>query len=164
MPTRQIVFALVTFLHDLFTAVWIGGLITLGITVLPSARKVLGASPQTKQLMAVIQKRLSALVYVSIVVLVVTGVLQANRNPAFLGLFSFGNLYSTVLTLKHILVLAMTAVALIRSLALGRQNGPSTPAREKQSAGLLFINIALGILVLLLSGFTVALSSGIPPA
>jgi len=36
------VFAIVTFLHDLFTAVWIGGVITLGITVLPSAKKVLG--------------------------------------------------------------------------------------------------------------------------
>ncbi|MBN2257697.1 MAG: hypothetical protein JW704_07725 [Anaerolineaceae bacterium] len=164
MPVQQIVFALVTFLHDLFTAIWIGGLITLGITVLPSARKVLGASLQTKQLMDVIQKRLSGLVCISIVVLVVTGALQANRNPAFQGAFSFGNLYSTVLTLKHILVLAMIAVAFIRSLVLGRQSGPSTPSREKLSAGLLFINIGLGIMVLLLSGFTVALSSGIPPA
>jgi len=164
MPVQQIVFALVTFLHDLFTAVWVGGLITLGITVLPSARKVLGVGPQTKQLMDVIQKRLSVLVYVSIVVLAVTGALQANRNPAFQGMFSFGNPYSTVLTLKHILVLAMVAVALIRRLVLGRQSGPSTPSREKLSAGLLFINIALGIVVLLLSGFAVALSSGTPPA
>jgi len=163
MPAKQIVFAVITFLHDLFTAVWIGGLITLGITVLPSAKKVLGMGPQTKKLMDAIQKRLSVLVYVSIVGLVLTGFLQANRSPAFQGLFSFGNSYSTVLTLKHILVLAMIAVALYRSLVLGRRSGPSTPSQEKLSAGLLFLNIVLGVAVLLLSGFSVALGSA-PPA
>ena len=162
MP-QQIVFAIVVFLHDLFTAVWIGGLITLGVTVLPSVKKVLGMGPQTKQLMDTIQKRLSVLVYVSIVGLVLTGLLQANRSPAFQGLFSFGSTYSTVLSLKHILVLAMIAVALIRSLVLGRRSGPSTPAQEKLKVGLLFLNIALGIGVLLLSGFASSLSAGPPP-
>jgi putative copper export protein len=164
MPSKQVVFAIVTFLHDLFTAVWIGGLITLGITVLPSARKVLGMGPQTKKLMDTIQKRLSVLVYVSIAGLLLTGLLQANRNPAFQGLFSFGNPYSTVLTIKHILVLAMVAVALCRSLVLGRRSGPSSPAQERIKAGLLFLNVVLGIAVLLLSGFSTALSSGPPPA
>ena len=41
MP-NQTVFALVIFLHDLFTAVWIGGLITLGVTVLPSVKRCWG--------------------------------------------------------------------------------------------------------------------------
>ena len=164
MPTKQIVFAIVTFLHDLFTAVWVGGVITLGITVLPSAKKVLGMGPQTKKLMDAIQKRLSVLVYVSIVGLVLTGLLQANRASEFQGLFNFSNSYSTVLTIKHILVLAMSAVALYRSLVLGRRSGPSTPSQEKLSAGLLFLNIILGVAILLLSGFSAALSSGPPPA
>ena len=161
MP-QQIVFAIVIFLHDLFTAVWIGGLITLGITVLPSVKKVLGMGPQTKQIMDTIQKRLSVLVYVSIVGLVLTGLLQANRSPAFQGLFSFGSTYSLVLSLKHILVLAMIAVALIRSLVLGPRSGPPKPSQEKLKVGLLFLNIALGIGVLLLSGFGAALSAGPP--
>lgn len=160
MPAKQIVYAMVIFLHDLFTAIWVGGVITLGITVLPSAKKVLGKGPQTKQLMDAIQKRLSTWVYVSIVGLALTGLLQANRSPAFLGLFSFGNAYSTVLALKHILVLAMVAVALYRSLVLGRRRGPSSPAQEKLSAGLLFLNIALGTAILLLSGLSTALASG----
>jgi uncharacterized membrane protein len=164
MPTKQIVFALVTFLHDLFTAIWVGGLITLGIAVLPSARRVLGTGPQTRKLMDAIQKRLSVLVYVSIVGLAVTGVLLGNRSPAFQGLLHFGNAYSAMLALKHILVLAMVAVALIRSLALGRGRGPQKSAQEKLSAGLLFLNVALGVLVLLLTGFAVAFSSGLPPA
>ena len=164
MPSKQIMFAIITFLHDLFTAVWVGGIITLGITVLPSAKKVLGMGPQTKKLMDAIQKRLSVLVYVSIVGLLLTGLLQANRNPDFQGLFSFGNSYSTVLTIKHILVLAMVAVALFRSLVLGRRSGPSTPSQEKLKAGLLFLNIILGVAILLLSGFSAALASGPPPA
>jgi uncharacterized membrane protein len=156
-------FAIVVFLHDLFTAVWIGGLITLGIVVLPSAKKVLGMGPQTMELMNAIQKRLSVLVYVSIVGLVLTGVVLANRSSAFQGLFMFGNTYSVVLSLKHILVLVMIAVALVRSLVLGRRSGSPTPSQEKIKAGLLFLNIALGIGVLLLSGFVTALSAGPPP-
>ncbi len=161
--SRQIVFAIVTFLHNLFTVVWVGGLITLGTIVMPSAKKVLGMGPQTKQLMDTIQKRLSVLVYVSILGLLLTGLLMANRSPAFQGLFRFDNAYSTVLAIKHILVLAMVGVALYRSLALGRRNKPSSPAQEKVKAGLLLLNIVLGIVVLLLSGFSAALSAG-PPA
>ena len=117
MP-KTAVFAIVVFLHDLFTAIWIGGLITLGLTVLPAARQVLGKGPEMKALLAAIQRRLSVLVYVSIAGLIVTGVLQAQRNPAFEGLFTFGNAYSTVLTLKHIVVVLMIGIALFRSLVV----------------------------------------------
>jgi putative copper export protein len=161
MPSKQIVFALVTFLHDLFTAVWVGGLITLGLAVLPSARKVLGKGPETKKLMHVVQNRLSPLVYVSIVGLGVTGMLLARRSPAFQGLFGFGSPYATVLSSKHILVLLMVVIALIRTLVLGRAAGPSGLAQEKLKAGLLLLNMVLGVAILLLSGFSAALSA--PP-
>ena len=162
MP-KQTVFALVTFLHDLFTAAWIGGLITLALTVLPAAKQVLGTGPQTKKLLDTIQKRLSVLVYVSIVGLVLTGMLQANRNPAFQGLFSFGNTYSTVLALKHILVAVMVGVALYRSFVLGRQTGPPTSSQERLSGFLLYLNALLGVVALLLSGISAVLISGPPP-
>ena len=154
MPANTIVFALVTFLHDLFTAVWIGGLITLGLTVLPSAKKVLGKGPQIKKLLDTIQKRNRVLVYVSMIGLVLTGFLQSNRSPAFQGLFSFGDVYATILSIKHILVIAMIAVSLYRSLALAHT---STPAQEKLKATLLILNIVFGVGVLLLSGFVAVL-------
>jgi len=161
MLNQTIVFALVIFLHDLFTAIWIGGLITLGLTVLPSVKKSLGKGPQTKKLMNAIQKRHGVFIYVSMAGLVLTGLLQANRSPAFQGLLNFGNTYSTLLAIKHILVVAMIAIALYRSLVLGRKSGVSTPSQEKLKASLLIVNIVLGIAILLLSGFTAALSSGI---
>jgi len=163
MDPKLIVFAIITFLHDLFTAVWVGGLITLGLTVLPSAKKVLGKGPEMKKLMDAIQKRLSVLVYVSIVGLLLTGLLQANRAQDFQGLFSFANTYSIFLSLKHVLVLAMIAITLYRSLVLGRRTGPSTPAQEKLSVKLLLLNMVLGVAVLLHSGFGAALAA-VPPA
>jgi putative copper export protein len=135
----------------------------LGITILPSARKVLGKGPQMKQLMDAIQKRLSGLVYVSIVGLVVTGLLLSNRAPTFGGLFHLRNPYSAVLTIKHILVLGMVGITLYRSLILGRRSEPATPTQEKLSVALLLLNMVLGIGVLLLSGFSAALGSA-PPA
>jgi putative copper export protein len=162
MP-RQVVFAIVVFLHDLFTAIWIGGLITLALTVLPSARQVLGKGPQMKKLLNAIQKRLSVLVYVSIVGLLLTGMLQANRDPAFEGLFHFGNLYSTALSLKHIAVVVMIGITLFRSLVLGRRQEPLTPSQEKRNMGRLLLNMVLGIVVLLLTGLSVAYGSP-PPA
>lgn len=159
MMPRQITFALVTFLHDLFTVVWIGGLISLGLTVLPTVKQALGAGPQAKKLMAAVQQRQSTLVYISIVGLVLTGFLQARANPAFTGLFSFANPYSAVLAIKHIVVLAMILIALYRSLALIRNSGSLSADREKLSARLLFANILLGVVTLLLSGFSAALAA-----
>jgi uncharacterized membrane protein len=161
MP-KQIVFAIVIFLHDLFTVIWIGGLFTLGLIVLPATRRALGMGPQTKQLMDAIQRRLRVPVYVSIVGLVVTGLLLARRSPGFAGLFQFGTPYGTVLSLKHVLTLLMVAVTLLRSVALP-QIDLNEPSRQRLKAALLFLNIALGVLVLLLSGFSAALSAGGPP-
>lgn len=152
---KEIAFAIMTFLHDLFTVVWIGGLFTLGLIVLPAARQVFGAGPDTKKLLAAIQQRLSAFVYVSIAGLLLTGLLMSRSNPAFQGLFSFTNAYSTTLGLKHIVVIIMIGIALYRSLVLGRHKAPLTQPQEKLNAALLFANLILGILVLLLSGFTV---------
>ncbi len=159
MPTKILIFGMVTFLHDLFTAVWIGGLITLGLSVMPSVKKILGKEPATKQVMAAIQKRHSVLIYVSILGLVLTGLLKANQSSEFLGLFSFGNTFSAVMAGKHILVLAMILVSLYRSLVLGKT---TTSGQEQLKGKLLILNIILGILVLLLSGFATALSSAVP--
>jgi len=159
MATQTIALAMITFLHDLFTAAWIGGLITLGLTVMPATKKILGKTPETKKVMDLIQKRHSVIVYTSIIGLTLTGLLQANRSSLFLGLFSFGNTYSAVLTIKHVLVIAMIIIALYRSLALAKT---SSPAQEKLKKILMLLNIIFGISILLLSGFATALSASIP--
>lgn len=177
MQGNLIMLTVITFLHDLFTVVWVGGLITTGIAVLPAVKKQFGMSPQTRQLMQAVQRKLRVMVYISIVGLFATGMLMLRRNPQFHGLLTWDDSYSTILALKHLLVILMVAIALMRSLVVGRiqvQPGASVDGppqgvgspkqkvasrKDKISALLLLINIILGIGVLLFSAAAAALSA-----
>ena len=152
----------VLFLHNLFTAVWIGGLITLGVVILPVTSKTLGKGPKTKELIDKIQNRLSVFVYVSMLGLVGTGMLLANRAAQFEGLFSFANGYSTVLAIKHVAVILMVVIALGRRLTLKRSGDKLRPRLRKAGLGMLYTNVFLGIVVLLLSAMSVVLASQVP--
>lgn len=154
MTPQTIVFALVSFFHNLFTAIWMGGLLVTVLAYLPAVKNTLGAGPQVKKVMMEFQKRQSVWVYVSMAGLILTGLLMTNRSPQFELLFGFGNPYSVALSIKHILVIAMIGVFLYR--VLGRST--MTPEKERLNMKLLFINAALAVLVLLTSGFTAALA------
>lgn len=154
-PVKMLI--IMRWLHDLATVAWLGGMFTLGIVLLPAARQALGPGPHLRKLMENFQKRLSTLVYISMVTLIITGLPLARNNPHFQGLFSFGNTYSINLTIKHILVLAMMALGLTRSLVLVRRGQPGTD-REKLKMGILYLNIGLGVVVLLLSSMSAYLS------
>ena len=156
MNSPMIVFGVVRGLHDLFTAIWIGGMIVLAVAVMPSARQVLGDGPQFRQLLSIVQKRLSSIVYVSMVGLIVTGMLEARQNPQFGGLFGFGSPYAAVLAVKHLLVIAMVAVALYRSLVLAKREARTA---WRLNASLLRANLLLGVVVVLLSGIIGALGA-----
>jgi hypothetical protein len=60
-------------------------------------------------------------------------------------------------------IVLMVAVALLRSRALGDTAAPPRPARERLKGALLYLNLELGVLVLLLSGMSAALAAGAPP-
>ena len=158
MPTKFAVFALVSFLHDLFIAIWMGGLIVTALAFMPAVKNVLGASPQTKKIMNAFQKRQSIWVDISIVGLILTGLLMTNRSPEFEQLFGFGNPYMTALSIKHILVLVMIGITLYRSLILGRAQGPSSQQKERLNEKLLLANVVLAFSVLLASEFVAALA------
>lgn len=157
MTAKIIVFALVSFFHDLFTAVWMGGLIVTALSFMPSVKEALGAGPQVKKVMTIFQKRQSVWVYVSMAGLILTGLLMTNRSPEYEALFSFGNAYSAMLSIKHILVLAMIGISLYRALVLGRARA-MTPEKERLNVRLLLINAGLAVTVLLVSGFVAALA------
>jgi len=58
-------------------------------------------------------------------------------------------------------MVAMVSIVLFRSPVLGHHREPRAPLREKPNVGLLLLNAALGIVVLLLTGMRVAY--GWPP-
>lgn len=155
---KTVIFALATGFHDLFTVVWIGGLIVTLITYLPSLKSVFGRGPQLKNVMTAFRKRQSVWVYISMAGLILTGLMLSQRDPQFVHLFGFSNPFSIALSIKHIFVLLMIAVTLYRSLVLERKGATTTPKKEKLSFQLLVINAILAILVLFSTGAISALS------
>lgn len=149
--------AFVTSLHNLFTAAWIGGLLTLTLSVLPAVKSTLGKGPQTGALMQAVQDRSSRVVYISIIGLIITGLLLSKQNGSLASLFGVSSDYALVLTLKHVLVIAMIIVTLSRSQGLKKWKLAAS-TRDKLRVRLLFANLALGIGVLVLSGFSVVLA------
>jgi uncharacterized membrane protein len=147
-----IVYGLVKGLHDLATAVWIGGLIQLSFVVLPAFKNRLKDGKELRPLLMDIQKRLSLLVAISIPILVITGILESWHSKDFQGFFSFGNTYSALLSIKHILVVAMICIAISRKALMAR-NIEKLKSREKLSAMMVFANALIGVAVVTLSGF-----------
>ncbi|MBA4384410.1 MAG: hypothetical protein C0410_06715 [Anaerolinea sp.] len=158
MTVQTLVFAFVTFLHDLFTVIWMGGLIVTVISYLPSLKEALGPGPQVKKVMSAFQNRQSIWVYISMGGLILTGLLLSNRNPEFDSLFGFGNAYTVALSIKHILVILMIGITLYRSLILSRPQAVMTPEKEQLSFKLLIINVFLAVAVLFSSGLVSALA------
>jgi putative copper export protein len=148
----------ILFLHNSFTVVWIGGMITLSLIILPVTSKVLGRGAQTKALVDRIQSRLSWFVWVSIAGLLVTGLLLSKRAAAFDGPFSFDTTYSAVLSVKHIAVGLMIALAATRRWFLRKRSDNRQRGLRKASLALLGANVFLGLLVLLLSSMGAVLS------
>ncbi|OPZ79046.1 MAG: hypothetical protein BWY79_00568 [Actinobacteria bacterium ADurb.Bin444] len=184
MSGKMLVVTIILFFHDLFTVVWVGGMIALGLGIMPALRRSLGTGPQTQRIVGVFQSGFRWVSYACIIGLVVTGVLLSRRNPEFQGFFAWGNAYSAFLSLKHILVVAMVLIVMVRATALaprvphgttgpvgpqgapaqlqGKVAGPDpTPLRptlrNRLSMLLLFVNIGLGVAVLFLSAATTML-------
>jgi putative copper export protein len=158
MAAKTLVFAFVSFFHDLFTVIWMGGLVVTVLSYIPALKEALGPGPQIKKVMMAFQKRQSIWVYVSMGGLILTGLLMSNRNPDFEHLFGFGNTYSVTLSIKHILVILMIGITLYRSLILNRNQAMLTQEKERLSFQLLIINAITAIAVLFTSGMVAALT------
>ena len=147
-----------SFFHDLFTVIWMGGLLVTVLSYMPALKDALGAGPQIKKVMMAFQKRQSMWVYISMGGLILTGLLMSNQNPEFEHLFGFGNVYSVTLSIKHILVILMIGITLYRSLILRRPQAVMTPEKEHLSFRLLIINVVIAVAVLFTSGLVAALA------
>lgn len=184
MPEKMWAITTILFLHDLFTVVWVGGMIALGLGVIPTLRRALGVGPQMQRLVAAFQDRYRWFAYVCIAGLVITGILQSQRSSEFQSFFAWSDTYSLLLSLKHVLIIIMVVIVIARSVFLGprvpsgapapagaaARSGAPVPPQQPQAPGsrlstqmrlsvlLLMINIALGVAVLFLSAATATFS------
>jgi putative copper export protein len=157
MTEKTLVFAFVSFFHDLFTVIWMGGLVVTVLSYMPALKEALGPGPQIKKVMVAFQKHQSIWVYVSMGGLILTGLLMSNQSPGFEHLFSFGDMYSVTLSIKHILVILMIGITLYRSLILSHPQATMTPEKERLNFQLLIINVVIAVAVLFTSALISAL-------
>ena len=146
-------------LHMLATVAWIGGLVALVMLVLPAARRVLDANSFSRFLDQ-LQRRLDPLGWLSLAVLLATGLFQLSANPNYEGFLSISNRWAVSILIKHILFLGMIGISAymtwgllpqIRRIALMRSKGidtEETDKLEKREVILIRINLILGVLVL----------------
>lgn len=149
---------LISTLHNLFTAIWIGGMIVLAFTFLPALKKSSLDGKTRMPIALAAQKRLRMLAIISMVGLAITGMLLTRRGPAG-GLFQFDTPYGTALSVKHILMILMVLTAVARTGINRKLAAKPAPQTEKASAALLLLNILFGVAVLFLSSL-LAVQSG----
>jgi len=153
-------------LHMLATVVWIGGLASLVLLVLPPAQESLQPD-QLADLMSRIQKRLDPLAWFCLVILVATGLFQMSANPNYDGFMAFNNSWAVSILVKHILFLAMVLLAAyqtwwllpalrresLRSSAPTTSRGTSAFPIHQRVYWLSRLNLVIAILVLLATAF-----------
>lgn len=148
--------------HLLATVAWIGGLAALALLVLPAAHRALQPEAYAAFLESV-QKRMDPLGWLSLVLLVATGMFQMSANPLYDGFLAFTNSWAVAILLKHLVIAGMVGVSAyltwgvlpqIRRAALRRAAGKDSPDAERlwrQEARLMRLNLALGVVVLALT-------------
>jgi len=92
---------LIDWLHIMATVVWIGGMFTNFFILRPSLAKALSPADAGK-LMGVVMKKTRIVVYVSIVVLGITGIPLKIINPNYISIINFENSWEIVSFVKHL--------------------------------------------------------------
>ncbi len=162
MDMTQIILGILNWLHLVATVTWFGGITTNALVLVPS----LGASldpPTAGGFMNTYMKKFKPLVYVSILVLILTGVfITGLLNPGYL---EFSNEWSLILLIKHVFVaLAVLATlygfeVLAPKIAKLAAQGPSPELAQLQKVQMTSVKIAvvMAFIILLLTGFQTAL-------
>ena len=102
----QFLLSLSTWLHALATVVMIGHYLLLSLIYLPVLAKENGGGA----ILSAISKRSRMWMYASLAVFAVTGVHLTFGDPNYQGLGQFGNFWSVMMLVKHLLIVAMIAL------------------------------------------------------
>ena len=158
--------SIVHWLHLLGTVMWLGGLATNILVLLPAAGKVLDP-PMAGKLMGAVMKRFRPFIYSSMILLLISGVIMSIFGKSHAGVGQSGDLWIIISAIKHgiILVFIIMAVYSLEGLAPKvaklASGGPSTDLDRLKSLQmkLAFSGLFLGIVILMLSGILAAISA-----
>jgi uncharacterized membrane protein len=158
MPTW--ILAISFWLHMLATIVWVGGLALMALVVWPGARAMMGPGPELGQFIRRLQQRFSPLAWLSLAVLIATGLTQMEANPNYDGLLHISNPWTMAILAKHVVVGGMILIGLymqlslqpeLARLALLEAHGRPVPDAEKlrqRELNLTRLNLLCGVVVL----------------
>jgi uncharacterized membrane protein len=160
IPTWVLTF--LYWLHMLATVVWLGGLVTLVLLVIPAAQHSLDAKAFAILLQA-IQRRLDPLGWLCLILLVATGMFQMSANPNYGGVLALNNSWAIAIFIKHVFFAGMIGASVsltwgvlpgLSRAALRLSQGLDAPQAEKlrrQNTWLLRINLILAVIILALT-------------
>jgi uncharacterized membrane protein len=155
-------------LHLVSTVMWLGGLATLVVVTWPGLDRLLGQ--EAYAVLFTLERRFRPLASISVIVLLVTGMIQMGGDPHYEGFLKLGSLWSISLLLKHAVIFGILIVTAVLQWAVLPALGRARMLSERQIAGgnteeirlwqryrrLAVANLALGLLALL---FTAVLTA-----
>jgi len=161
MPTWILAFSF--WLHMAATVVWVGGLALMALVVWPGARAALGPGPQLAELFRHLHRRFQLWAWLSLAVLIATGLIQMTANKNYDGLLRVSNPWTAAILIKHLAVGGMMAIgaymqwglqpALARLALLEARDhpAPDAPRLRRREVALTRLNLLCGLLVLALT-------------
>ncbi len=149
----QAALSIAFWLHMAATIVWIGGLFYQAVVVNPALERL---PAERGRLAEDMRRRFQPLAWLSLLVLIGTGLLQMSGNPNYEGLFAVTNSWSRAVLIKHIAVGLMILVAGYQTWVLNprlsrlalMQEVSASDKVTREISRLDRVNLAFGILVL----------------
>jgi uncharacterized membrane protein len=159
------VLALSHFIHVIGTVVWIGGIMITLLVILPSSKAVLESAPMVGKFMNEVAKRFTPLANISILLLIASGIILFYYDKNYTSFLDLKTIWNVLMALKHALVAIMVIIHFYRGLMLSQKIEKTTSdpnevqlARlKKLSLNLIKVNFGLGVIVLLLSAFSISI-------
>jgi len=150
---EQIGLTIAFWLHMAATIVWIGGLFYQAVVVNPALERF---PDQRGRLANDLRRRFQPLAWLSLFVLIGTGLLQMSGNPNYEGLFAISNSWSRSILAKHVAIGLMVLVAAYQTWVLNprlsllalKQEAAASNTVAGEISRLNRVSLALGLLVL----------------
>jgi uncharacterized membrane protein len=135
------------------TVIWIGGLFYQSTILYPALQH----EPNPRELIERLRHRFQPLAWLSLAVLVGTGLLQMSANPSYEGLLSMANPWSRAIFAKHLVIALMIAIGVYQTWVLQPKLARlalkgSAGGQRRQLSRLGLVNLVFGLLVLALTG------------
>ena len=164
MPTWALTISY--WIHLLATIVWLGGLVTVAVFILPYIQKNLPMK-EREPVLSKLQVTLNSIGWFCLFLLAGTGMFQMSAHPSYQGFLAIDNNWAIAIFIKHIVIVVMViamgylswfVVPELKRITLKRQIGKEInldgliKLRQKEKF-VLWTNLILAILVLVFTAW-----------